>query len=258
MAILVLLSALFFFQAAAAHCNAGLLEATWGLIEDGEIEPFSLVLRNNLLETASSGKSGEIYALGATLTAVSELSWVRPDSACAYSNLINANLNLGKGRLSRATLSSAIDEYAITLAKAVENLRILGQSCVLPSPWPVLDNCCGDYGRIYPFEASWDSVSSFSSSKARCASRDLYTALNARSNNVGAAATSAATTPALSIVKIIEGDLVSYLQGVTSPIVGCECTGSRSKKLRTLAGKLKSSIFTAANQVKSNLYSSCH
>nr|BAF62094.1 fibroin light chain [Hydropsyche angustipennis]BAH80183.1 fibroin light chain [Hydropsyche angustipennis] len=256
MAILVFLSALLFIQAASAHCNtAGLVQATWGLIEDGEIEPFSLVLRDSILAIENDNPTSQLYALGATLTAVSELSWVRPSSACAYANLINANVGLANHNLGRAALSSAIDGYAQVLAQAAENIRILGQCCVLPSPWPVLDNCCGDYGRIYDFENSWSLATGCNSEGPRCAARDLYLALNARSNNVGAAATSAATTPALSIFKRIKGEISSLLSLATAPkSSGC---ATRKKDLRTAAGVLKQAIYNAADDVKSSLYSSC-
>nr|BAS02545.1 fibroin light chain [Stenopsyche marmorata] len=247
MAILVFLSALLVFQAATA-CNVpgGLLQAAWGLIEDGEIEPFALVLRNDIL--SNSGSDGGLYALGATFTAVSELSWVRPASACAHANLINANVNLARHSLGRDALSAAIDGYAVVLAQAAENFRLLGQTCVLPSPWPTLDNCCGDYGRIYQFEESWDLANS-ASSVARCAARDLYTSFGARANNVGAAATSAATSPALAIFKGIEGELISLLKAATSK----DC----SRNLRTETGLLKAAIFRAADEAKNSLYCRC-
>lgn len=78
---------------------------------------------------------------------------------------------------------------------------------VLFSFQPTLENSCGDWGRIYDFENSWD-LSNVNNGVV-CAARRLYTAFGARANNVGAAATSAATDAAISIISEIEDELVS-------------------------------------------------
>lgn len=226
-----------------ASCN--LLKDTWALIEEGEVEPFGLLLQQEILAEGNS-----VHALGATVTGVSELAWPRPDSGCGHSKLINANVGLNKGTLSYGELSDAIDSYAVVLAQAVDNLRILGLCCVMPSPWPSMDNSCGDYGRIYEFESNWDIAGSAASNGVRCAARRLYLAQGARANNLGAAAASAATDPALHIIGSIEGELRDYLAAVTKDESGPCNYKSQNKKFKSLAGSLKRSIFVAADDAK--------
>nr|BAF62096.1 fibroin light chain [Limnephilus decipiens] len=249
MALSLLIGALLAIQGASfvasSHISASLLEGTWDLVEQGEVEPYVLLLKDEVVST------GGVYGLGATLTGVGELAWPRPASGCGHSKLINANVALNDGTLAWGELEDAVDSYAVVLAQAVDNLRILGLNCIIPAPWPTLENSCGDWGRIYDFESSW-SLSKVNKGVV-CAARRLYTSFGARANNVGAAATSAATDAATSIISEIEDELVSYLEAVVS-----KSAGPKQKLLRTLAGSLKASIFRASGNAKSGLRSRCH
>lgn len=58
-----------------------LLEGTWDLVEQGEVEPYALLLKKEVVAT------GGVYGLGATLTGVGELAWPRPASGCGHSKV---------------------------------------------------------------------------------------------------------------------------------------------------------------------------
>nr|UPQ64760.1 fibroin light chain [Plectrocnemia conspersa] len=237
MAFLVILSAFLFFQAASASVTSD-LTAAWSLIDEGEVVPYALLMKNAIINSAH-GADGEAYAVGASFLAISELSWVRPSSGCGYSNLIAASLGHGKK-------CHAIDGFAVALAQAVENFRILGYCCVLPSPWPSMDNSCGDYGRAYDFENAWSS-SPVGSNGLSTAARDLYRSFTSAPNNVGAAVTSAATDEAMSILKVVKNDILDYMRLASSSNSNCK---SKHAQLRRKAGALKAKIFNAADAAK--------
>nr|BAH80180.1 fibroin light chain [Rhyacophila obliterata] len=252
MALLLLTAAFLATQGiASAAIQPALIEATWRLVEDGEIPPFALLLRDELIAEAGPS-STELYALGATFTAVGELAWPRAASGCGHSKLINACVGFNDGSTSYSELSDAIDSYAVVLSQAVDNLRILGYCCIVPAPWPPMDNSCNDYGRIYSFEDSWD-LAKGAGNKARCIARRLYTSFGARLNNIGAAATSAATIAAREILEQIENDLVTYLNTVVKSASGSWQCAQKKKNMLTLGGYLKSAIWKAASVTKHNL-----
>lgn len=253
MALSFFIGALLAIQGVSYVSSCGLLEHTWDLIEEGEVEAFSLLLKQEVLAEGDT-----THALGATVTGVSELAWPRPASGCGHSKLINANVALKKGSLSYGQLEDAIDSYAVVLAQAVDNLRLLGLCCQMPSPWPPMDNSCGDYGRIYEFESNWDIAGSAASEGVRCAARRLYLSHGSRANNLGAAAASAATEPALQIIGSVEHSLKGYLKEITKEESGPCNFKSQNKRFKKLAGALKSEIFKAADNAKHSLGKHCH
>ncbi|KAL0829690.1 hypothetical protein ABMA28_003195 [Loxostege sticticalis] len=196
-----------------------LTDRSFETVDGGDTNIYILTIQQIINDLANQPDArSQALAVGQTISVLGELATGIPGDACDAATLVNAVASGNPG-----AIRSALKRYLGRLASSID---YIAQLAVNPNSLRNASgprgNCAGA-GRSYQFEAAWDVILANSNAyqiglvnEEYCAAKRLYSAFNARSNNVGAAVTAASVAPVNRAVRQALNPLANFLRVVAS------------------------------------------
>ncbi|MDK0628343.1 hypothetical protein P5F04_15870 [Clostridium perfringens] len=189
------------------------------LVDGGDTNIYILTIQQIINDLSNQpDPRSQALAVAQAIAVVGELASGIPGDACDASAFVNAYANAVRSG-NNAGLRAALNRYLGRLAADIDRIAQLAVNPnALRSAVGPRGNCAGG-GRTYQFEAAWAAINNGSNgliNEEYCAAKRLYSAFNARSNNVGAAVSAAAAAPVARAVQQALNPLSNFLRVVAS------------------------------------------
>nr|AFS32690.1 fibroin light chain [Haritalodes derogata] len=223
-----------------------LTDRSFEAVDGGDQNIYILTIEQILNDLANQPDSlSQALAVGQTIAVLGELANGVPGDSCEAAALVNAYAN-GVRSGNFAGVRGALNNF---LGRLASNIDLIAQVAANPNALRFSSgpkgNCAGG-GRTYQFEAAWDAVLSSANAyqiglinEEYCAAKRLYSAVNIRSNNVGAAVSAAAVAPVTQAVQGALGPLANFLRAVANGANAASVAGAAKSALLQAGGRVQ-------------------